>query len=65
MPLVAHAIGLQVSAATLGAAALPSLSGFLAQSGGLESIPAAAVVMALCALLLHEALLLEDAAGRR
>ncbi len=63
--LAAHAIGFQVSAATLGAAALPSLSGFLAQSGGLESIPAAAVVMALCALLLHEALLLKDAAGRR
>lgn len=59
--LSAHAIGFQVSAALLGAAALPSFSGFLAQRAGVESITAATVVMALILLLLHETLLYRDA----
>lgn len=59
--LSAHAIGFQVSAAMLGAAALPSLSGALAQGAGLESITVAAAVMAFSAFLLHETLLSRDA----
>jgi fucose permease len=59
--LSAHAIGFQVSAAMLGAAALPSLSGVLAQRAGLESITAAAVAMAFFLMLLHEMLLSRDA----
>jgi hypothetical protein len=55
--LSAHAIGFQVSAAMLGAIALPSLSGLLAERFGLEAIAAAAVGTALMLLLLHEALL--------
>jgi len=53
-----HAIGFQVSAATLGAAALPSLTGYLAERLGLETLSAAPVAMALILLLLHESLLL-------
>jgi fucose permease len=56
--LAAHAIGFQVSAATLGAAALPSLSGLLAEQFGLEALAAAAVGMALMVFLLHESLLI-------
>ncbi|RYD64885.1 MAG: MFS transporter, partial [Verrucomicrobiaceae bacterium] len=55
--LAAHAIGFQVSGAMLGAAALPSLTGFLAQRFGLETIAAAAVGMAVVLYLLHESLL--------
>lgn len=55
--LSAHAIGFQVSAAMLGAAALPSLSGFLAQRSGLETVAVAAVLMAAAVWLLHEWLL--------
>ena len=54
--LSAHAIGLQVSAATVGIAVLPSLAGFLAQRFGLEALGPAAVAMALAVLLLHESL---------
>lgn len=54
-----HAIGFQVSAATVGAAAMPSLTGFLADSFGLEAtLTASAVAMALAVLLLHEILLM-------
>ena len=53
-----HAIGFQVSAATLGAAALPSLTGYLAERLGLETLAAAPVAMSLMLLLLHESLLL-------
>ena len=53
----AHAIGLQVSAAMIGAAVLPSTSGFLAQVFGLEVIPFAALTMAVAVLALHEAVL--------
>jgi fucose permease len=56
--LSAHAIGFQVSAAVVGTAALPSLSGFLAEQFGMEAAAAAAVGMALMLLLLHEALLI-------
>lgn len=56
--LAAHAIGFQVSAAMLGAAALPSLSGLFAQQLGLEVVAAVAVGMALMLFLLHECLLL-------
>ena len=52
-----HAIGFQVGAATLGAAALPSFTGFLAQRLGLETLAAAPVGMALAVLILHETLL--------
>lgn len=55
-----RAIGFQVAAATLGAAAVPGLTGVLARAYGLEIIGpyllAAAVVLA----LLHEAILLPD-----
>lgn len=56
--LAAHAIGVQVSAATLGGAALPSVSGLLAQRFGLEILGLAAVGMALMVWLLHESLLM-------
>lgn len=59
--LSAHAIGFQVSAATLGAAALPSLAGVVAQRIGLEAVAVAAVALALAVFALHEALLLAPA----
>lgn len=55
--LAAHAIGMQISAAMLGAAVLPSVSGFLAQRVGLQTIAPAAVMMALTMMLMHEILL--------
>jgi fucose permease len=55
--LAAHAIGFQVGAAMLGAAALPGLSGLLAQRFGLEQIAIGAVLMALTLFALHEWLL--------
>lgn len=58
----AHAIGFQVSAAMIGAAALPSVSGLLAQRLGLEVVPVAAVVMAAALFALHEGLLRWDRA---
>lgn len=57
-PMAAHAIGFQVSAATLGVAALPSLSGFLAEQIGLEVVAIGAVGMALVVVVLHENLLI-------
>jgi fucose permease len=53
----AHAVGFQVSAAMLGAAALPSLTGVAAQSLGLEAIGACdlAIASGICAA--HEVLL--------
>lgn len=56
----AHAIGVQVSAAMVGAAALPSACGFLVQRLSLSVIPAAALAMALALFLLHEGLLRHD-----
>jgi fucose permease len=58
--MAGHAIGFQVSAAMLGAAALPSLSGILAEWWGLRTIGIASVAMAAGLFLLHEALLLGD-----
>ena len=55
--MAAHAIGFQVSAGILGVAALPSLTGFLAQRFGLETVAFATVAMAVAVLLLHEGLL--------
>lgn len=55
--LSAHAIGFQVSAAMLGAAALPSLAGFFAQTFGVETVASAAVGMALLLCVIHEMLL--------
>jgi fucose permease len=54
----AHAIGFQVGAAMLGAAALPSATGFIAQHGGLNLVPGTIFVMALALFLLHEVVLL-------
>jgi fucose permease len=50
----AHAIGFQVSAACLGAAALPGLAGLIARWRGIEEIPAVLVANAIALLLLHE-----------
>lgn len=61
--LAAHAIGFQVSTAMLGAAALPSLSGFVAQRSGLETVAVATVVMAAVVWALHEWLLRLGAKG--
>jgi fucose permease len=55
--LATHAIGVQVSAAMIGAAALPSVSGVLAEHCGLETVGAAAVGLAFVVCLLHESLL--------
>jgi len=55
--IAAHAIGLQVSTAMLGVAALPSLCGILAQRFGIATVAAATVGMALIVTLLHELLL--------
>jgi fucose permease len=55
--MAAHAIGLQVSAAMLGAAVLPGLSGLVAQRLGLETVTLVAVGMALVLCLLHESVL--------
>lgn len=53
----AHAVGFQVSAATLGAAALPAALGLLIARAGPAVVPPALVGLALALLLLHEALL--------
>jgi fucose permease len=55
--MAAHAIGLQVSTAMLGVAALPSLCGLLAQRFGVETVAGATIGMALAVTLLHESLL--------
>jgi fucose permease len=56
--LAIHAIGFQVSAAMIGAAVLPSVSGVLAEQCGLETVAAAAVGLAFLVFLLHESLLM-------
>lgn len=58
----AHAVGFQVSAATLGGAALPAAVGFVIARSGVNAIGPLVTVMAGAALLAHEALL---AATRR
>ncbi len=54
--LAAHAIGFQVAAAMLGAAALPGITGVIAQRTGLASIPLTTLTMAAVLWLLHETL---------
>ena len=56
----AHAIGFQVAAAMLGAAALPSATGFVAQYVGLATVPITILAMALVLLSVHETVLLSD-----
>ncbi len=50
----AHAVGFQISAATLGAGALPALAGVLARHSGLESLGPFLLAATLALLLLHE-----------
>jgi fucose permease len=52
-----HAVGFQVSAATLGTAAVPSAFGLLAARSGLAPLGPAVLAVALSLALLHEALL--------
>lgn len=54
--LAARAIGWQVSAAMLGAAAVPALFGLAVSRSTLEAVPATAVVAALLLVALHETL---------
>jgi fucose permease len=49
-----HAIGFQISAATLGAGALPALAGLLARHAGLESLGPFLLAVTVLLLLLHE-----------
>lgn len=52
-----HVVGFQVSAATLGIAAVPAIAGVVATKLGLSAIPVIAAVCALLLLLAHELLL--------
>jgi fucose permease len=52
--LAAHAIGMQVSAAMIGAAALPSIAGLLAQNVSLQSVPTWSVALSVFLFALHE-----------
>ena len=54
--LSAHAIGFQVGAAMIGAAAVPGILGVMAGMSGLEAVPIGAVVLFGILSLLHEAL---------
>lgn len=53
----AHAIGFQVSAATIGGAALPAFAGVLVQYVGLETVAQFSVILATAIWLMHEVLL--------
>jgi len=55
-----HAVGFQVSAATIGGAAMPAFAGVLAQYANLEAIALFSVGLAVAILLLHETLLHTD-----
>ncbi|KFE61035.1 MFS transporter [Hyalangium minutum] len=55
--LAPHAVGFQVSAATLGVAVLPSLAGILSERFGLEVIGPLIACCALMLLVLHERLI--------
>lgn len=59
-----HAVGLQVSAAYVGIAAVPSLVGVLARTQGLEILGPCLLVGALTLLVLHEAALAYGRARR-
>jgi fucose permease len=50
-----HAIGWQVSAATVGGALVPSIAGFVGQSAGIATIPLFMVVMAVVLIVLEGA----------
>ncbi|MEJ7594517.1 MAG: MFS transporter [Planctomycetaceae bacterium] len=54
--LSAHAIGFQVGAAMIGAAAVPGLLGIMAGMGGLEAVPVGTAVLFGILSLLHESL---------
>ncbi|QDT53335.1 putative transporter [Caulifigura coniformis] len=54
--LSAHAVGFQVGAAMIGAAAVPGVVGFIAQTLGLAVVPAAIIGIAGADLLCHELL---------
>ena len=60
-----HAIGLQVSMAMLGGAALPSLMGFLSARRGLEMVPAMAIIMAVTIFFLHALLMAITSPSRK
>ncbi|HYG24598.1 MAG TPA: MFS transporter [Verrucomicrobiae bacterium] len=62
--VAAHAIGFQLGAAMLGAAALPSTVGFIAANAGLQLAAPAIAMMAACLFLLHEVTLRAAAAKR-
>ncbi len=59
----AHAIGFQVGAAMIGAAAIPGTLGVIAGMGGLETIPVGVVILFGILVLLHESLLSLPDAG--
>lgn len=52
-----HAIGFQIGAAMIGAAAVPGMLGIMAGMGGLEAVPIGAAVLFGVLILLHDALL--------
>lgn len=53
-----HAVGFQVGAAMIGAAAVPGILGVIAGIAGLEAVPVGAVILLGILMLLHEKLLL-------
>jgi fucose permease len=55
-----NAVGFQVAAASLGAAALPAVGGVLARAYGIETIAAYLFVCGLGVLALHEAVLMRE-----
>jgi predicted MFS family arabinose efflux permease len=55
--LAHHAVGLQVSAATLGATLGPSIAGFLVARHGLGAVGIVSVAVVLALLFSHELLL--------
>jgi hypothetical protein len=50
-----HAVGLQVSSATLGVIVMPSLAGVIGQYISLAAIPLFAIALAITLILLHAA----------
>ena len=63
--IAAHAIGFQVGAAMLGAAALPSITGWIAQNASLSLVPGTLLVFACVLVLLHEFLLGMNPEGQK
>lgn len=64
--LSAHAVGFQVGAAMIGAAAVPGVLGMIARGAGLEAVPVGAAALAGLVWLLHEGLVWRaDLGGRR